>query len=315
MRVVRDGELEMMHNNDVINAFLKLDRALLQNSLFLASSNLFSIMATPPRPSLDSLFSRSPVLPVDATLSLARYVRQIRQTQEQATQPGTTVDRSALLHIRVLQLICKTLPSHPDYQLAENAPLVKECRTMAHASFAEMEKLSAHFGDRRRVRRRKRVEISHGVVELFERVMTDGETSLGLLAGRLGEHDIPARVAALVIPACDEQGIRYMADVTQLLEIKDLVCMGVVCVKEGEEIVTGLNRVLIEGYQRDLPEAVAVVVGGVAERRYEAYVPGARGMEMARHVDWRADGLPAFKMYDLRPLAVARDRQTVEEGV
>lgn len=93
---------------------------------------------------LQSLFDRSPVLPVDVTISLARYLHSIRATHKQALSSEHKGDltRAALLQIRVLQLVCKTLPAHPDYALAENAPVLRELRAIAHTGFRDIDRLA-----------------------------------------------------------------------------------------------------------------------------------------------------------------------------
>lgn len=192
---------------------------------------------------LHSLFDRSPVLPVDATISLARYLNTIRQTQRQAiaTESSGDISRATLLHIRVLQLVCKTLPSHPDYTLPENAPVLQELRAVAHVGFRDVERLASQLmastQKPRSVRRsRRKLCISSSLPLLFERISADrtlkGETFIGLLAIRpdlsaTADHD---DIVALIIPSqthgTEWSCVCYERDVAHLLGIKELAIVG-----------------------------------------------------------------------------------------
>lgn len=195
---------------------------------------------------LQSLFDRSPVLPVDAAISLARYLHTARQTQLQAvgTEQKGDIARAALLHIRVLQLTCKTLPSHPDYALSENESVLRELRAVANVSFRDIERLAARLKASSRQSRtpargvRRALVVSGSLIELFHRMSANaasaGEAMLGLLAKRSGtpsSADVD-EVTSLIVPSQTHgqvwSFVRYDQDVAHLLEIKDLSLVGLI---------------------------------------------------------------------------------------
>lgn len=258
--------------------------------------------------SLERLFDKCPVLPVDASISVARYLRSIRQTVRQSNESESEGDleRTALLQIRVLQLICKTLPAHPEYELAENRSVVKELRGIAHTSFANVERLATLLGDdekvdhkslrgaRRRVRARH-VEISVGLLELFESIAAENTAkslnTLGILAGRVeaqqngesssrSERDDSSgivRITALVIPAQtalpDRTSLRYEADVTDLLGKKSLVQMGFVqlCPNQSRLALGSASASILARYQKKQPDAIGIVIAPRDPMRIQAF--------------------------------------------
>ncbi|PXF40347.1 AMSH-like ubiquitin thioesterase 1 [Gracilariopsis chorda] len=261
---------------------------------------------------LEDLFDRSPVLPPDPNISLARYLHTIRQNYQAAiTQPDA--QRSALLHIRLLQLICKTLPTHPEYSLPENKPLLKELRSIAHKSFEALEV----FDEPVHHREPSRVDMSASLLDLFERIASDsttrGHSTIGLLGGRMLPQP---HVAALVMPSqtCGTicSSLRYENDVSQLMEVKDLLCFGLIHISPTQPEM-GLPVELesyLSHYSNSVPEAFAIVIVPASEKRVRFYSCGNDGkVGVAHHVDVRNDGVPSFKLYDLRPLAIARDEQ------
>lgn len=326
---------------------------------------------------LEKLFDKCPVLPVDASISVARYLRSIRQTLRQAVESESEddIERTALLQIRALQLICKTLPSHPEYELAENRSVVKELRGIAHTSFLNIERLASLLGEdngghhksyagpaaRRRVRAHH-VEISASVVNLFETIAAEntskGLNTIGIVAGRLESQqntesgsrkqrdDAPGtwRITALVIPSqtalSDRNNIRYEADVTDLLGKKGFVHMGFIqmCPNQSRLALSPISARTLARYQKRQPDAVGIVIAPQDPLRVEAfsvteehglnYVLGCAERELTpadeviprgepgegrpiwspvKNLEIRKDGEPLFKLYDLRPLAVARD--------
>lgn len=97
---------------------------------------------------LSHLFPKCPVLPVDATVSLAQYTRTIQATLDSATvllrsATASSAERAALLHIRILQLVCKTLPAHPDHGLPETAAARAALAEKADICFARLEAYAA----------------------------------------------------------------------------------------------------------------------------------------------------------------------------
>lgn len=335
---------------------------------------------------LEPLFDRCPVLPVDASISIARYLRSIKQTLQQAQHSDHSGDleRAALLHIRVLQLICKTLPSHPEYGLEENKPVVAELHLIADSSLSQIEQLAPSVeeiwtaGSTKQtgkvVRRLKlnKVEISVSLIELFERVAAEntlnGLCTIGVLAGRLQSDDnasapnstnernsssSPAlTVTALIIPSQTSDTIssemRHETDLFNLLEVKGLSSLGWIHLYPGQtqlDLSASAARTQA-GFQTTHAEAVAIVVvpksnqgryrvmtltdpGGLnyvlacASRDCvpeETIVPhglpgGGRPVSTpARHVVIRNDGIPSFKLYDLRSMGAERDSQLSAPG-
>lgn len=326
---------------------------------------------------LDKLFDKCPVLPVDPSISVARYLRSIRQTVHQGheSESENDIERAALLQIRVLQLICKTLPSHPEYELSENRSVVKELRGIAHTSFFNIERLetllgedsvaqhNAHTGPAaRRSVRTHHVEMSASVVDLFENIAAEntakGLNTIGIVAGRLESRQHPefvprrerddspgtSRITALVIPAqtalSDTSNIRYEADVTDLLGRKGLVHMGFIqmCPNQSRLALSPTCARTLSVYQKRQPDALGIVIAPQDPVRVEAfsltedhglnYVLGCAERELtpadevipqgepgegrpiwspAKNLKIRKDGEPLFKLYDLRPLAIARD--------
>lgn len=344
---------------------------------------------------LQALFNRSPVLPVDATISLARYLNTIRQTHKHAITSKQNGDfsRATLLHVRVLQLVCKTLPSHPDYTLPENAAVVRELRAVSHISFREVERLatlltssaatsttataptsaatsatpvadtaaaspSAATTPRklsRGVRRTRKLVVSTGLFDLFERIAGErtavGEATIGLLTARLdavtadAEHD---DIVALIIPPQAHgpqwSGMRYERDVTHLLEIKELVIVGLISlqprVRRNTLPLQAAKALSI--IQSHFSNATAIVVAPrdstchcaffTLSDKAMAYVSSVDGeiqqdiipqgldgagepiITQAHHVEDRDDATPTFKLYDLRPLEKTREEHGRENG-
>ncbi|CAN8075703.1 unnamed protein product [Agarophyton chilense] len=262
--------------------------------------------------SLEKLFDRSPVLPPDPNISLARYLHTIRQNHQAAVaQPDE--HRAALLHIRLLQLICKTLPSHPEYSLPENLSLLKQLRAFAHSSLEALEPYDRPLPRRTPLR----VQLSVSLFELFERIAAEhtarAHCTLALLGGRLSPHP---HVAALIIPsqtfATSYSSIRYETDVSQLFEVKKLLCFGFVhlCPTQKEPVLLPELKPQLLRHCTSVPEALAIVIAPASEKRLAVYSCGEEGNPIpAQHLDIRNDAQPAFKLYDLRPLAAARDEQ------
>lgn len=228
---------------------------------------------------LQSLFDRSPVLPVDAAISLARYLHTARQTQLQAvgTEQAGDITRAALLHIRVLQLTCKTLPSHPDYALAENASVLRELRAVTNISFRDIERLAARLKNSTRpsrpvIRRvRRALILSASLIDLFQRMSTNaasvGDAMLGLLAKRsnVSSADVD-EVTSLIIPSQTHgqhwSFVRYDQDVAHLLEIKNLSLVGLIAVlPRARRATLPLQATIpLAAIQAHYPNAVAVTI-------------------------------------------------------
>lgn len=103
---------------------------------------------------LQHLFSKCPVLPVDGSVSLAKYASSVNATVADAAEFETSGDRerAALLYIRCMQLVCKTIPSHPEYAVTENKPIVRDLGRQADQCLTRLEAyaatLAAERGDR-----------------------------------------------------------------------------------------------------------------------------------------------------------------------
>lgn len=94
---------------------------------------------------LEHLFSKCPVLPVDGSVSLAKYASTVSATVADASAFEISGDRerAALLFIRCMQLICKTIPSHPEYSVAENKSIVRDLARQADLCLARLEVYAA----------------------------------------------------------------------------------------------------------------------------------------------------------------------------
>lgn len=199
--------------------------------------------------SLQSLFDRCPILPVDASISLGRYLHTIRQTLQHAihsetlTHTNNNGDRPILLHIRVLQLVCKTIPSHPEYLMKENISILRQLRLVAHTSFQHIERL-VHI----HVEPDMKLNISESLLTLFQRIhkASTQQSTIGVLATRPFCND----VTALIIPTqtystCTD--IVTFQDIVQLLYMKHLVVCAFVVVHS-----TRLSSTLMQQYQHQL---------------------------------------------------------------
>jgi hypothetical protein len=216
---------------------------------------------------LEHLFARCPVLPVDAAVSVAKYSQIIGSTLadaaafERAGDPDS-LERAALLHIRILQLVCKTVPSHPEYSIAENASILCSLARRADACLGRLEAYAAALARASggpplppvnalrppeevigsaasRLRHQfRRVHVSAAPISVLER----GAESIGAIAGRVvasaaegGGDEVGASlsVTALVIPSqvpaadgVSEAELLYGGDVLSLLRAKELLHLG-----------------------------------------------------------------------------------------
>lgn len=318
---------------------------------------------------IEKLFGKCPVLPADPTISIARYLRSIRQTIRQASESEETgeIERAALLQIRVLQLICKTLPAHPEHALAENQPVIKEMQSIAHDGFANVERLAGLLSDEGKLdqepaaervargrSRAKHIKISMGLLDLFEKIAVEhtakGVRTVAILGGRVEAQESAAEessntvlVTALVIPSqvplLDRSNVRYETDVTDLMARKGLIQVGFVemCPNLNNVALTPASAMVLARLQKREPSAFGVViapqdasrVGAFSvnedygldylleceERDIPAHEKVPRGhpgkgkaiWSTADEVEFEHGSEPMFKLYDLRPLAAARD--------
>lgn len=282
------------------------------------------------------------------------------------------LESAAVLQIRILQLLCKTLPSHPEYRLPENEQTLKEIGGIARVAFSNIERLADAINDTSasladnggvvpsadRPINRRQLQVSAGLLELFERIAADNSakqvTTVGILAGRYDDRDLSdpsatqdsqsdlQRISALIIPSQtslpDRADIRYASDVSQLLKVKGLLRFGFIemCPNQERNKLHSHSVSMLAELQNEKPEAATIVVTpkdaskicsfslsphGLAyvlacsakEQWADDVIPGGwRGeggapWEVANHVDIRNSNEPPFKLYDLRPLALARD--------
>lgn len=320
----------------------------------------------PSEMAIETLFDRCPPIPLDDAVPISRYVRNVRQIVREVkeAEDANDLETAAVLQIRILLLICKTLPSHPDYDLIESKPAIKELRGIAHTGFANIERLSDALSDDKGFVADADlstssvasfgvpcvVQLSVTLLELFERIAAENTvkclTTVGLLAARATDDQIGnvSRVAALIIPSqtclSERSDIRYETDILQLLKVKGLVRLGFVemCPNRSRNSLSPISARLLAQLQRAKPEAVGIVIAPQDTSRICSYsltdeglsyvlsctaqekfadelVPiGRRGegkaaWGVAKHSEIRRDGEPPFKLYDLRPLAEARDEQ------
>jgi hypothetical protein len=247
------------------------------------------------------LFDRCPVLPVDAAVPLTQYLRTVSETMAgaaelEATNTPEARERAALLHIRVLQLVCKTLPAHPEAALPEGAPLVAALARRADPAFTRLEAYAAQLARatappqppalalRPAPRPRlacRRVLVAEALLEVFER----GVEPLAAIAGRPvdggdADGDIETdvlHVTALVLPAqraVDAAGgepeLRYPGDVAALLAAKGLLHLGWLRLEDPDRAGTALGpraHRLQCSCQSALEETVTGVVVRRADRR------------------------------------------------
>lgn len=284
------------------------------------------------------LFPRCPVLPVDASVSLTQYTRTITSTLADAAaleREGTSDarERAALLHIRVLQLVCKTLPAHPEAALPEAAPLLAALARRAEPAFARLEAYAGLLakagkgGDGGGSRELppppamgelglREVVVAEALVGLFER----GSERLAAVAGRVEEGVVVATAVVVVSQRVvdGEVELLYPGDVVSLLAAKGLLHVGWLRLEEevGEEVRLGARGLRLQRSCEDaLPEFVTGVVEKRAERDGELRVDwvrcargGDEGVAGAHHVAVKdGDDAPAFKLYDLRPMATVHE--------
>lgn len=323
---------------------------------------------------LERLFDRCPPIPVDETVTIPRHVHSIRNIvrQMKEAEDANDMETAAVLQIRILLLICKTLPCHPDYGLEESKPAVKELHSIAHAGFANIERLSDALSESQEsvteaveptsleepVAMPTMVQFSVTLLELFERIAAKNTAknlnTVGFLATRVTGRTSSkpsatadrveniSRVAALIIPSqtclSERSDIRYEADISQLLKVKGLIRLGFLemCPNQSCNSLSPASARLLAQLQRERPEAVSVVIApqdtsricsyslseaglsyvlscAAQQKLVEEVIPNGRNGEgraiwnVAKHVDITNDSEPQFKLYDLRPLAIARD--------
>lgn len=264
---------------------------------------------------LAHLFARCPVLPVDAEISLARYLTSVEETRASAAAvESSDLQRAALLHIRVVQLVAKTLPSHPDRTLDASAPVLAKLDAAAHDSLDAIERItrileSPQISD---------MVVPAPLVDVFVGMVRErtarSERSVAVLATR---NDDPSRVCALIVPAQRverpgaDDAFRHDADVRDLSSHKQLSLVGVIVLAPGSASPTLLDR---EGSAAlsiaTSTDAIAVVAApGSAEKIAFFDISSQAVPALSDKARLVKEAEPVFKLYDLRSLAAARDAQ------
>jgi hypothetical protein len=98
---------------------------------------------------LEEFFDRCPVLPVDVTVSMARYAAIVRSTVSDASkyEKAGDADRATLLYMRCMVLVCKTIPAHLEYSVRENKAIRRDLAGLAGICLEKLETYaSARFG-------------------------------------------------------------------------------------------------------------------------------------------------------------------------
>ncbi|KAJ8905361.1 hypothetical protein NDN08_001868 [Rhodosorus marinus] len=236
---------------------------------------------------MQRLFDRCPTIPVDSSLSLARYCMTLKQTLLQAEQYMSAGDaeRSALLHIRCVQVANRTLPAHPEYSLPQNEQWLKELRRITGKCLISLEHLKGQIevspkidsmdvsvAKQSRVSQNRPLEIEEGVLQVLERMSSEttqsGAQSIGLLAGKLeeiGQDASKLRVAALVVPhqrgSKDNCEMLDEMNILGLQEAKGLFVLGWLVVNvDGSKEPSPTELRSHAGFQAMMPECVVGIV-------------------------------------------------------
>lgn len=98
---------------------------------------------------MQKIFDQCPIMPLDASLSLARYCCALKQTLAQAEQFSLAgdLDRSILLLVRCVQMANRTLPAHPEYSLPQSEPWVRELRQISGRCLHNLETLKPRIAE------------------------------------------------------------------------------------------------------------------------------------------------------------------------
>lgn len=288
---------------------------------------------------LAHLFARCPVLPVDGATSLARYLHTVEETRAAAAAleragPERDAERAAMLHVRVVQLVAKTLPAHPDRPLAASGPVLARLERAGHASLDAFERIvralaaDAQAGAEAREGEDGRpaggacapLQVPAPMLDVFANMVAEraaeGKRAVGVLAGR-AEADADARVAALVVPAqCDADAdeadgggacpVRYEEEIAALSQHKGLVPLGVVVYAPTARRARPSEGESVLALRVARGDAVAVVVAPEAEERVGSFEVDKDEARVSERVVFVKDEL-LFKVYDLRGLAKMKD--------
>mmetsp|Transcript_3775 Transcript_3775/g.11249 ORF Transcript_3775/g.11249 Transcript_3775/m.11249 type:complete len:311 (+) Transcript_3775:49-981(+) len=266
------------------------------------------------------LFDRCPVIPVDLSLSLARYCATLKQSLAQAEQYQRAGDneRAALLFIRCVQVANRTLPGHPEYSLRQSEQWQKELRRISGRCLLELERLKPLIDVAAKKDAKQQgefrfdtgqsstVEMDQGILHVFEKIAHEYTCNriecIGLLCGRL--EDISKnvqvlKVAALVIPSqhgtdsnCE---MLNESTVHSLQEAKGLFTLGWLVTHPGNpQAPTPVELRYHAGFQAMLPECVLGIVTPHLEPRHCFYSltdPGGLGFVLRHSQRVRDEGL------------------------
>lgn len=272
---------------------------------------------------LAHLFARCPVLPVDGTTSLARYLHTVDETRSAAaalerTGPDGDAERAAMLHVRVVQLVAKTLPAHPDRALPASAPVLARLERAGHASLDAFERILRSLAPDAEtpvgatagadVDGSGPVRVPAPLLDVFVNMVADraGKRAVGVLAAREG-----ARVVALVVPAQMDEGhdggpVRYEEEIAALASHKGLVPLGVIVHAPTARRTRPSEAEQMFAVRVAGGKAVAVVVAPEANERVGSFEVDGEETRTSERVVFVKDEL-TFKVYDLRGLAKMKD--------
>lgn len=229
--------------------------------------------------------------------SLASYLVAARaaHTQAQSAAPS----RAASLHAHTLKLICEMASTHEHYGLSQSSSIRAQLRALAHCAFVALENAKGTTPSLR---------IGASALDLFRRVAVLVEGAIGILAGRAAAG-AGFEVTALVFTNMAGGRVRYARDVGKLLEVKGLICLGVAELQRertggvGDAAYGALGELAA-----DVEGAAALVVGQDATL-VDAFMLVDGALAPAGHVEVVEESNSVCKMYDLRPLAMARDEE------
>lgn len=234
--------------------------------------------------------------PLESSLPLSRHLSNAQSFSQEILSTMSTDPSSAFtMQASQLEFLVHQLPTHPDYSHSSNSSIIPKLRKLAHDGFNRLETLAKTLENSTINGETDKLMISSQLLDLFERISAAGYACVGILAGK-----ITGQVSALVIPAqrisAREVELRYEVDVSQLLNVKGLRRMGIVQIIADEKP----QRI-------DVDEGIFIALEqDNGDSRIRVY--GNNGEEDENAADIAKDG-PLFKLYDLRPLAIARDEQ------
>lgn len=186
-----------------------------------ASARLAKQSTLVPKPDaanmLDHLFPRAPVLPADPSVSVAQYCSSVRATVADAKGCLSRGDpeRASLLFMRCMQLICKTLPSHPEYAILENKAIIRELARLADVCLSNLEHVAAKSPEAARSRL-----FEPGISALYPSSMAEEEETTPFLSPPFSHRrPHPVEVATEVVDVLQRMGAEACANGDEVLGV------------------------------------------------------------------------------------------------